>query len=116
MNTEALTIVDYKNIRIELNNDTSPVAICYSIYNNKIFVGTVSVLVSDNNYLKEIFIEKLYRQKGLGRYLIALFDIKKLNCTTWNTIGIIFYKSLGFIETERDVYLITFERKNKNYE
>lgn len=106
MNTETLL----SEIELTPDSTTNSSFISYSVYYRKTFVGSVSVSVLDTLYLKDLFIDKAYRRKGIGRYLINLLKINKLQCTTWNLNGIFFYESLGFKESHRDIYLVTFKR------
>lgn len=97
------------NIRIELSNITYS-HISYVIYNFHEVVGTVTLLVSDLYFLVDLYIEIEFRRKGIAKYLLDFFKIKKLQCTTWNDVGNCFYKSVGFKEIESNIFLITYER------
>ena len=99
---------------ITIKLDSSNVSnISYSIYYLDLIAGSFSVMVSDMNHLSDIFIERKFRRRGIGKYILDLFKINKLHCTTWNESGISFYESLGFKKNRStsDIYLITFDKE-----
>ena len=111
MQSETLTQINCNNIQLRPSDYTSTVSICYSVYADNTYIASVSVSVNDTSHLKEIFIEKAYRRKGIGTYLLNLLKITSLNCTSWNERGIAFYNAIGFTEAKRDIYLITFKKE-----
>lgn len=101
------------NEKIQLKIEGSDSSnISYSIYYLNEFAGSISLMVSDTFYLSDIYIEREFRRKGIGKYIIDYLKINKLHCTTWNEIGISFYESLGFKKNRStsDIYLITFDK------
>lgn len=100
-----------KDLVIQLALNSNPSIIQYFVYKDNTFIASIAVNTNDNSYLDELFIEKAYRRKGFGKYLLEYFKIRKLDCTTWNTVGISFYTALGFKVLKRDNYLVTFVKE-----
>jgi len=89
---------------------TSETTISYDIYFEGKVAGEITTQINNPQFLEDLFIERNHRRKGIGKFIINHFNIKILRCTTWNKVGISFYKALGFHEAEKDIYLITFKR------
>lgn len=85
-------------------------SISYFIYDESVFAGSFVISTLDNSTLLELFIEEDYRRCGIGSFILNHYQIKHVQCTTWNEEGINFYKANGFEIDKSTLYLIDFKR------
>ena len=95
------------------NNTRMHINDCYNIVVNNNIVGCLLYYKHDDGILlDEIYIEELYRNKGIGRSIISRLlecnDIVYLYVYKENKIALVWYKKLGFKvldETEYRYYM-----------
>lgn len=97
--------------KINYNPDSKRDQISYFVYEKNILAGSFTISALDNSSLLELYIEEKYRRCGIGSFILNHYQIKHVQCTTWNEEGVSFYKANGFKIDKSNMYLIDFKRK-----